>query len=423
MIQTEGCNALNNFFRKNMPLTTRPASDSEVGLGRPYTVPCVRGFRNFFYWDTCFANWGLLEMGMTEQARNNLRNMAELISRWGYVPNADVLTNRSQPPLFVRSVFDYVEATGDRSVIGELLPAMVREHDFWRVCRAAPCGLTRYGNSADAEGLREFNEDISRRLGLTEGDLAEGPEDPNLMACAESGWDFSSRFFDGMTCVAAHICPVELNAMLFDAEQKIAAFAAEAGDDGLSRSFSGYAGTRLAKMRELMYDPERKLFLDYDCRTGTRRREVRHAGSFAAAAFGAGGSAEGLTALLRVLECEHGLAVCEKSPFSERFQWDFPFMWAPVTAIAWEGLKAVGLLAAADRLRDKFCTTVERVFQKTGNLWEKYDALTGEKGVSCEYETPPMLGWTAGVYLRFRTAENKTVQPERERIEALKAAL
>jgi neutral trehalase len=32
-------------------------------------------------------------------------------------------------------------------------------------------------------------------------------------------------------------------------------------------------------------------------------------------------------------------------------------------------------------------------------LWEKYDTLTGAVSVAKEYESPEMLGWTAGVYL------------------------
>jgi hypothetical protein len=34
-------------------------------------------------------------------------------------------------------------------------------------------------------------------------------------------------------------------------------------------------------------------------------------------------------------------------------------------------------------------------------LWEKYDAVRGGMGVSTEYGTPEMMGWTAGVYVYF----------------------
>ena len=43
---------------------------------------------------------------------------------------------------------------------------------------------------------------------------------------------------------------------------------------------------------------------------------------------------------------------------------------------------------------------LEENFAATGKLWEKYDGNTG-KVVNAEYNAPPMLGWTAGVYLAF----------------------
>lgn len=71
------------------------------------------------------------------------------------------------------------------------------------------------------------------------------------------------------------------------------------------------------------------------------------------------------------------------------------------------GLKRIGLFDDAKRVAEKYVLTVEKVFEKTGRLWEKYDAVTGEVAVTCEYETPPMMGWTAGVY-RYFVEEIKT---------------
>ena len=38
-------------------------------------------------------------------------------------------------------------------------------------------------------------------------------------------------------------------------------------------------------------------------------------------------------------------------------------------------------------------------FAETDNLWEKYNVVTGKVSVTKEYHTPPMMGWSAGVYL------------------------
>jgi neutral trehalase len=52
--------------------------------------------------------------------------------------------------------------------------------------------------------------------------------------------------------------------------------------------------------------------------------------------------------------------------------------------------------------------TVERCYAETGALWEKYDASIGKVSVTREYDTPEMMGWTAGVY-RYLEEELKNV--------------
>ena len=45
---------------------------------------------------------------------------------------------------------------------------------------------------------------------------------------------------------------------------------------------------------------------------------------------------------------------------------------------------------------------IDRIFHKTGCIYEKYNVITGEIGIGEEYGTPEMLGWTAGIYLSFK---------------------
>ena len=39
------------------------------------------------------------------------------------------------------------------------------------------------------------------------------------------------------------------------------------------------------------------------------------------------------------------------------------------------------------------------VASASGNLWEKYNVVTGEVSTAKKYDTPAMMGWSAGVYL------------------------
>ena len=42
---------------------------------------------------------------------------------------------------------------------------------------------------------------------------------------------------------------------------------------------------------------------------------------------------------------------------------------------------------------------VARNFFVSGNLWEKYNAVTGGVDVAEEYGSPPLMDWTAGTFL------------------------
>jgi alpha,alpha-trehalase len=50
-------------------------------------------------------------------------------------------------------------------------------------------------------------------------------------------------------------------------------------------------------------------------------------------------------------------------------------------------------------------------------LWEKYNAVTGTTDVVNEYKMPPMMGWTAGVFVfaagHLNQAPHNDVKPSR----------
>ena len=43
---------------------------------------------------------------------------------------------------------------------------------------------------------------------------------------------------------------------------------------------------------------------------------------------------------------------------------------------------------------------IDESFEKTGNLWEKYNGLNGSVANE-DYNAPKMMGWTAGMYMYF----------------------
>ena len=70
------------------------------------------------------------------------------------------------------------------------------------------------------------------------------------------------------------------------------------------------------------------------------------------------------------------------------------------------GLRRYGYKDDARRIAGKFLSLADALFAKTGKLWEKTDAERGAVA-SGEYDAPPMIGWSAGVYLALSDHERR----------------
>ena len=361
-----------------------------IVLPYPYNSPCAEGlFDEFYYWDTCFINKGLIADGKYEYAMQNLLNMAYLIQRYGYMPNAAVegMLNRSQPPLFGMMCYDLYHATQDERLKQKVLPALKTEYEYWMKNRILPCGLNAYGTSATKEVKVYMATEFEQRLGKKfEADREELGS--NVLAECESGWDFSPRFNHRCTEYA----PIDLNCIMYINEMVIATFESDLIE---KQKYENFALLRKQKMLKYMFNGE---FLNDAIPEKTVSNTVSVATLFP---FLVGIQSDKITLkkLLYRLECKNGISACEKQNYNNTiYQWGYPNMWAPLVYFAFFALKQSGLTVDANRIGEKYLTAVEKTFEKTLKLWEKYDAETGEKATVNEYTETQMLGWTAGVY-------------------------
>ena len=100
------------------------------------------------------------------------------------------------------------------------------------------------------------------------------------------------------------------------------------------------------------------------------------------------------------LECANGVAACEKGDRRRVYQWDYPNGWAALNYLAIKGLDSYGYRKAARRIAGKYVHSMADIYKRTGNLWEKYNAVSGSTDVKDEYAMPgAFMGWTAGVYI------------------------
>lgn len=371
--------------------TTRVSDGKDpdlVFLPKAYTVPSIReSFQEMYYWDTYFTNKGLILTGNAEQAVNNLENFAFLIEKFGYIPNGTrtPLLNRSQPPFFGLALKDTWGFLTDTQKT-RFTEALKTEYDFWLNRRTSADGFAHYDAETIDEEYLAFTYFYERRVGVKTPHTIERGRD--IMAEAESGWDFSPRFPNGCTKYAA----VDLNSLLYADEILLAEIDTDSADVWLKR-----ANERKKKMLAMQGDDG--VYFDYDCIRKQPSR-VYSCASFFPYFVGISQDKMGFKRLLAELEYPYGVVSAKTE--QKGFQWATPNGWAPLFYVCVASSIAVGDDVSARRIAEKYIRILDDIFEKTGALYEKYDVVTGKIGIGEEYGTPEMLGWTAGIYLSLQ---------------------
>ncbi|WP_323121331.1 alpha,alpha-trehalase TreA [Burkholderia alba] len=398
--------------------TSVPAYSSLIALPKPYVVPGGR-FREGYYWDTYFTMLGLQEAGREDLVDNMLDNFAYLIDTVGHVPNGNrtYYVSRSQPPFFAYMVALAAKAEGDR-VYQKYLPALRKEYAYWmqgeRTTRRGdatrnvvvmPDGsvLNRYWDASATPRDESYLEDVQT------AQQAGGRPAPevwrDLRAAAESGWDFSSRWFgDNQTLATIRttaIVPVDLNSLMFNLETTIVKGCGVARDFACVAEFSVRAGKRAFAINRYLWN-RNGYYGDYDWKLGKSRDNLSAAALYPLFANVAWPERARQTAqqVRKTLLQPGGLAT---TTYNTTQQWDAPNGWAPLHWIALVGLQRYGDRALAKDIGTRFLTDVKGVYASQGKLVEKYvveGAGTGGGGGG-EYPLQDGFGWTNGVTLKL----------------------
>ena len=165
-------------------------------------------------------------------------------------------------------------------------------------------------------------------------------------------------------------------------------------------NFLHKAEHRKELMNQYFLNKQTGIYLDYNIET-KGYSEICSAVSIFPYTYGISKDKNTLKSILKTLEFENGVTVTPYRGDDVYYQWDYPCMWPAATWQIYVALKNVGLYEDATRIAKKYMSTIEKNFERTGIIWEKYDAITGEIGCNVEGETGEMLGWTAGVYVYF----------------------
>lgn len=393
-------------IEENLKKTIRFNQEDEgelIGLPYPYTAPCVEDmFISMYYWDTYFTNLGLIKCGMAEQAKYNVDNMLYMVDKYGFMLNGNMTRylNRSQPPFLSLMVKDVFEYFGDKDWLKEVYPVLCKEYNFWQTKRLSKNGLNFYGNyeaMKDEALVNQYYNAFSERSG---GYTTEDPTErkkiaDTFMAFCESGWDCCSRFeFDG-----EYYNPVCLNSLLYAFEVNMFDFSKIIGNNE-EKLWRERAEFRKAQMEKYLWNEKEQLFMDWNFKEN-RHSSVKSVASLYPMFIKLVDEVKGEKQLLEDLTLERGISCSVPDDYRFPLQWDYPNVWAPLQFVSYKACQNYGLDKKAEDIAKKYIKLIDTSFERTGNLWEKYDGHTGEVA-NQDYDAPTMMGWTAGVYLRFK---------------------
>ena len=401
-------------------LTRQPdeSGGSLIPLPFPYIVPGGR-FREIYYWDSYFTMLGLQASGRVDLIEDMVNNFDYLIQKIGYIPNGNrtYFLGRSQPPFFCLMVGILQESKKDFNVLTKYLPSLEKEYHFWMNGsettsannRVIPMHngsiLNRYWDEYDTPRPEAYKEDVelSHQSKQKPSELFR-----HLRAAAESGWDFSSRWFkDDHSFASIHtteIIPVDLNCLLYQLELTISKCYDLLNDTIQTKKYLQVADQRKASIIKYCWNEEKKFFFDYDFVAGKQKEHFTLAAAFPLFFKIANDyQAQAVAKTIQSKFLKFGGLTTTLSATGQ--QWDAPNGWAPLQWISYKGLLNYQYNDLAEEIKLNWLTSNQKVYSNTGKMTEKYD-VWNEHGEASggEYPNQDGFGWTNGVYLAMENA-------------------
>jgi alpha,alpha-trehalase len=401
---------------------SRPADEPNLGtlipLPKPYIVPGGR-FREIYYWDSYFTMLGLQASGRVDLIENMIQNFAHLINTEGFIPNGNrtYYLSRSQPPFFAAMVQLLAEEKGDKVLI-TYLPQLEKEYAFWmdgaekdapkelrtkrRVIQIEKNTLNRYCDDSHKPRPEGYKEDIKT---AKESLRPEAETYKHLRSGAESGWDFSSRWFDDGktigTIATTDIIPIDLNALLYNLEMTISQAKAVQKKYDEATEWEKKASQRRNALNRYCWSETKGMFFDFNVQKYKQTPIISAAMAFPLYFKMVNKrDADRVAAAIQEHLLRPGGIIATTQNTGE--QWDAPNGWAPLQWIVIKGLRNYGHDDLANDIKKRWLDLNVKVYKATGKMLEKYNVedLSLESGGG-EYPVQDGFGWTNGVLLKL----------------------
>lgn len=407
-------------------LTRQPGAIADSGtlipLPKPYVVPGGR-FREIYYWDSYFTMLGLQASGRWDLIENMVDNFSYLIDTLGFIPNGNrtYYLTRSQPPFYSLMV-KLLELHQGKVALEKNLSRLQKEYDFWMDGMSAlsnekparkrvvllPDGsiMNRYWDERATPRPESYIEDIE----LVKAHHLPVGRYRDIRAAAESGWDFSGRWFKdhgNMSSIhTTEIIPIDLNALLYHHELVLAEAYQQTGNIKLYKKYLVRAKKRKVALQRYMWNEQDGFFHDYDFVSHRQTNNKSLAAMFPLYFnMAEHQQAERIAkTVMRDFLKPGGVTTTLNNTHQ---QWDAPNGWAPLHWITIKGLQNYQQHALARDIQARWIDVNLRVYKQNGKMVEKYDVYDLELDAGGgEYPLQDGFGWTNGVLLKLLENNN-----------------
>jgi alpha,alpha-trehalase len=335
-------------------------------------------FPEIYGWDTQFTNYALLEHDRRDIVRWHILDQLTQIDRFGKVLNGNrsYYISRGQPPLLPWSVENYLKATGDEEFALHAYPSLVVEYtQYWN----GPTHLTPIGLS-------------------TCRDSGSTTLSPALAAECEAGLDFTP-IFDGdvRRCV-----PIHINVALVRYARVLESLATRFGWHDKAEMWRKEAQQRIDRINEYCWDESKGCYFEYDY-VRRMRLPCYSLNIFWPLWHGIAtpSQARRVVEHLELFDRDYGLTFTDRnypSPHPEYAvnEWAYPEAWPPQQIAVGLALINSGYQDKARAVSRKYIANVVDTWEKTGHLWERYNAVNGGHDVPIERQpSRPLHGFSS----------------------------
>jgi alpha,alpha-trehalase len=262
--------------------------------------------------------------------------------------------------------------------------------------------LNRYWDDRPAPRPESYKEDVqlARATGQNPDSLYR-----HIRAAAESGWDFSNRWFrDGRTLATIHkteIVPVDLNALLYHLELTIAEAFRLQGNTPRQEAYLRLALSRKSAIRKYCWDSNARFFTDYDIVRSQPTPTLSLAALFPLYfQIASGREAKRVHRKVKKQFLKTGGLITTLEDTKQ--QWDSPNGWAPLQWIGIKGLENYNYKATANKIANNWIEANQKVYRNKGKMVEKYNVIDqSDEAGGGEYPLQDGFGWSNGVLLRL----------------------